>query len=386
MPSVTIFRRLPTGVITFFAFAFGGVLVADTARADDRTGREVPHPVRVGHPAIPEGQEKPLTLFARLGSTGHPAEYYCDVQSVFCADRQCNVVAVRLLWDELGRYQRYELAPGVQLEKDDGEPFSGEDYARLDQILRDDNSPLKSLAVVDANEQASTLVAIDAVSSATPAVYEDAVVKGAAWTCFTLWHWAHGELSEIIREITASRCTVDDLREMVERGDASRKIFALRQLTERKAYDEETRDVMLRATRGEDRAVTRAVIEYLAKAPSEIYYPCMERLFVAGSADQRISVLSHLLRSDRKPPRAFLDRFSRNFAECRSYQEVDLLLRLVERQDQAGAAVISHVLLLIDSENILIARRVYWFLRDRPLSAVERKRLESFRARHLDKL
>jgi hypothetical protein len=270
------------------------MLILCDALAGGTASREVSHEVQVSHPGISGTNATPQTLIQRLDKEGQPIDYCFDTKSVFCSDGQCKGVSVRIFWDELGFYKRYELASGVQLEKAEGKPFSTEDYEKLHRILSDRKSPLKDVGLTDIKNHENADSEVDGLSAATPLLYKGAAVEGAAWTSFTLWHWANGGLSPIIQEMTVATCTLDDLRAYFESGDANRKTFALEQLTSRQAYDQSSLDAVTRQIPQEGRALTKLALQYFEQAPADVYFFSMQQLFTAGSSVQRVMVLNAL--------------------------------------------------------------------------------------------
>ncbi|RMF91650.1 MAG: hypothetical protein D6741_15830, partial [Planctomycetota bacterium] len=173
--------------------------------------------VEVHHPGMGENPVA-CTVTIERDTKGDISGYHVQVLSVFCINGVCRAVPVQLFWDPLGNYERFTVKPGMHLEKADGKPFTDADYRKLDTILADPDSPLRNLDAFVFPEHSGTTMPADAVSSPTPVVYEGAVVEGAAWTCFTLWHWVHGPLREELRKTTAAAWTPDDIADVLEDG------------------------------------------------------------------------------------------------------------------------------------------------------------------------
>ena len=59
-----------------------------------------------------------------------------------CLDDVCKLVEVTLYWDAIGYYKRLEYPKGKPLTKLEHEPFTPDDYKKLDSILKDRTSIL----------------------------------------------------------------------------------------------------------------------------------------------------------------------------------------------------------------------------------------------------
>ena len=131
----------------------------------------------------------PREVVQVLDSKGNPSRYFMDVDSVVCADAMCEIVTVRIYFDALGNYERYELPSGGNLTKYGHKPFSPADHSKLHRVLSDPYSPLKSIRWDEITTPNSSAVAsddVDGSSGATILSKRNVVVVGAAYTCCTL--------------------------------------------------------------------------------------------------------------------------------------------------------------------------------------------------------
>ncbi|TWU42358.1 hypothetical protein [Novipirellula artificiosorum] len=362
------------------------MLMISDALAGDSSIRETSRSVHVLDLDAQNADATSQRLFQKRNEAGQPFEYWVETQSVFCVDEQCKVVTVRIAWDELGHYKRFELAAGVQLEKAEGKPFSEADYQKLHNILADQDSALKTILPTEILNHESSDNDVDGVSAATPLLYEGAVVKGAAWTCYTLWHCANGQLRQIIHDLTADQCTVAEIRTYLQTGDEQHQLFAMEQMMRRKLYDPSSLDAVTSRIPEGSRTVIKMALQYLNQAPDDAYFPSMTQALTDSRAEQRTMVLNDLLHCSRSPPTHLIEQWSGQLADSRSYQHVALLLRLLESHDASSRTVTNHVLGLLDDPNFLIARRAYWFLKQRSLMDAQQERLDAFHHQHAQRL
>ncbi len=187
-----------------------GLLSAPTWGAPPR-GKQNTQRMKLSGPA--NAPEKFGNVVQVLDSRRNLRGYYMDVDSVVCADATCDVVTVRLHFDALGAYERYELPSGGNLTKAGDKPFSAADHQRLHQLLSDPHSAMKSVAwdQITVPTTADAGARLDGLSGATVLSKQNLVVAGAAYTCCTLWHWSHDEVVDVIRDMTSQASDQQDL-------------------------------------------------------------------------------------------------------------------------------------------------------------------------------
>ncbi|GAB6166051.1 hypothetical protein JCM19992_20510 [Thermostilla marina] len=341
--------------------------------------------VRVHHPGFTD-EPVACSLVVDRDAAGKITGYRTEVLSVFCADGVCRAVPVCLYWDALGNYTRFTVKQGMHLEKADGKPFAPADYRKLDTILSNPESPLRDVGAFAFSEHSGTTLPVDAMSAPTPVVFEGAVVEGAAWTCFTLWHWVHGELRSEIRRITASAWTSEDISEILLGESNDAKSLAIAELIRRKQFDRETAERIAGATRTASREVTQRAIEYALAGPPEIGGIILDRLFLQGTPTQRAAVLTALLRCPDPRVEAWKSRIAVYLSAATSYPEIDRIFRILESHALPRDAFVPSATRLLHSEDFLTARRAYWFLRTCDVSPEIAEELEAFRRANANRL
>ena len=350
--------------------------------------KEVVHKVQVLHEGLDFDHKQNCDLIELQDSNNQAIGYYMDVESVICLDHKCKVVRVRLYWNPLGFYDRYELAPNVILEKTEGIAFSSADYSKLNSILADTQSSLKeyyrnqSYLRSHGNE---TLNEIDGVTGATSGIDANSIVKGAAWTSCTLWHWANGEIFEIIRKITASQLTTTTLTQYLTQENEKKRIFVINQLIDRKAYSNEVVAVVLKEL-GNNPTMIRPLLNYIEHAPATVYFDAIKQLYSLSVPSFRVILLNSLQQSQVLATIPSLDWATQQLAGVASFQELQLLYRLLEKQKPLSDLAKIESIKLLNHSQFLIARASYWFLKNKTVSDEQNKSLEHFRSKNLDRL
>ena len=129
--------------------------------------------------------------------------YYSQVFTPICEDWECYDVELDFYWDVTGVFQKYDTISGKPLTKKEHDPFTKSDYTKLKQIL---HNPAPAFAYLQKEEIVQKVVvdSLDGITGATIASIRDEIVPGAALSCYTLWHIAHGV---VVDSIQAYTCT-----------------------------------------------------------------------------------------------------------------------------------------------------------------------------------
>jgi len=341
------------------------------------------HKVKVVVPGKSELAMQEYDLYETGGTDGIPGEYYMDVASVNCYESVCKVVPVRIFWNNLGEYLRFELKSGIRLEKAGGKPFSEEDYKKLHHILQDRNSVFKNVSIDDLVNPVS-IEGVDAVTGATMLVIDiNKTIKGAALSCYTLWHYANGGIISEIQQITGEACTNEQLRKFLENGDYNYKDFALQQINKKRVYDKKTVDEVIKQAHVYNE-LFKASVRYFEIAPDDIYFDAVKLLFKNGNGNHRISLLYSLYRTNKILPDHYFDDISL-FIPNLSFQEIDLFLDVLEQKNTSSEIILDQIINLLD-QNIFIARRAYWYLNGQKLSVEQQNKIVAFQERNKDYL
>ena len=334
----------------------------------------------------------PCDVVQVLDSNGVPSEYFMDVDSVVCADAMCEIVTVRIHFDPLGNYERYALPFGGNLTKRGHKPFSLADHKNLHRILSDPYSRLNSIEWDQLTMPKSAAAAgddVDGISGATMLSKRSVVVVGAAYTCCTLWHWSHGEVVDVIRDMTISASDRQDLIRYLHSDKDEYVVFATDQLRTQDLFDSETITAVVHVMRhGSERLVDPA-LSYLAKASSntgvDYFFRCCEDECLVANRIKRVRFLEALRETTQELPAGYLDRFSGWLTRADSYYEIHLLLSLLERENAPSDEAVSEAMSLLESNNSLVVRRSYRYLKAQELNDSQQEKLEAFEQQHPDR-
>jgi hypothetical protein len=363
--------------------------------ADQSPGRPPDVERRMELPPPDENAPVPMAreLMQVREKDGLVKTYYADVQSVACEDQGCRVVTVRLYWDILGNYQRYELPTGAGLTKQGHQPFTAADHRKLHSILLDPHSPLKWISkdkITLPKAAKATDSKLDAISTPTALSHTDAVVPGAAYTCYTLWHSAYGKINSRMRSWTSEASDQQHLMEYLTSDNEAYVIFAMQQLAERHIVAAEVVEAVVNVASRGDVSLLETALDYLQLASevdqSDHYFRTIEQLFPAADKRKRVACLTSLSHNTLPAPSGYYDRISRWLPTVNTYQEVHQLLELLTAQQASTDVVVKQAIPLLECKSFLAARRAYDYLRGQQLERTQQDQLKRFREKYKDRL
>lgn len=317
------------------------------------------------------------TLTVRQTIDGEPIEYAMDVRSVACLDTECRIITVRLFWDPLGAYTRYELPPGSNLTKNDHVVFNRDDHRRLHRLLSDPQSLVERVdpqELLEAQQPADAaqpfdwrnpeygVDGADAATTPTPVDLEPLVVPGAAYTSLTLWHWANGQVPVHIRRITRETASRRQLLQWLGGTSRDDVRFALEALAHRRMFDDATIAAVLARCRNSGPWMEPAW-RYLTSATPEpakrlkVY----ESLIAAEPVSVRTFVLEKLA-DEKAIPDAWHDALADFPDRFETYYEFHLFLDLLSTRKLRAPQIIEALSTHLRHPNPAIRRAVREFV------------------------
>lgn len=155
---------------------------------------------------------KEITLLLDYDQSNTPQYFYSDIFTQVCETGECKPVTIVLFWDLLGNYTHYEMPENAILTKQNHVPFTKEDYGKFSRVMSDRYSVLEDLDMdeLTGKKEDASIAQIDGITGATPKSIADAIVEGAVYTCYTLWHLAHGEIKDKLLEISESKLSAKE--------------------------------------------------------------------------------------------------------------------------------------------------------------------------------
>ena len=193
------------------------------------------------------------TLFIHFNKENIPVKYSRKVICNVCINNECRLVNIELFWNITGSYLGFSLPEGEFLTKNEHEHFEKKDYTRLHNILNNPLSPLSNFKLTNlvllSNVQQKS---VDAVSSATNLSISDYVVKGAAYTTFTLWQIVYGETKQEVEKRTTQKLSSKIAIEVLSGNSLEAKKWVLKHIPENMKITPALTDKLLELISGND--------------------------------------------------------------------------------------------------------------------------------------
>jgi len=164
-----------------------------------------------------------------------PFQYFSEINMPVCDDTLCANVELKIYWDLAGNYAGFDTIPGNPLTKFDHLKFDTADYQKMDKILKNRNSSLRILNMEDLVDKSVKVKSnvVDAVTGATPKTIKNAVVEGAVYSSFTLWHFVNGTIKNRLASFTQDIYSEPIARQLLQSDNHETQLFALRKLSEK---------------------------------------------------------------------------------------------------------------------------------------------------------
>ena len=378
----------PLALLFLFLSCLLGTLIP--ANAKETTTIELTDPV------YPKKPKKEHTLLVYLDSQGYPSGYSMELVNKVCLDDVCKLVEVTLYWDAIGYYQRLEYPKGKPLTKLEHDPFTPEDYKKLDSILKDRKSilidhSLGFLATEDHDKPSAGVKQteaddIDAVTRPTPHAVKKAVVKDAAWTTWVLWKYANTEIVDILQGLTEARCSPEYLGHLLDSKDWQKIEFALHYLVKQEPVPPLFLDKVAKLLPSAGINHVDLAMEYLQKGSPDKNTGYRKLIGTLPALNEYNAVLViELLESDGQLEEGILEALTSSLAQ-QDYYPIHLALRLIESREFFSKGVEADIVKLLQVKDFFIARRASDFLSNQKLSASAKEKLASFREKHADRL
>lgn len=165
------------------------------------------------------------------GIDGLPQKYTTILSTPVCDDGLCQVLELKVYWNLIGNYLNYDTVAGMPLTKFDHLPFVEADYEKLYEILADQNSVLerKSLDELFDRDSVRQSNTVDAITGATAQSIKHAVVEGALYSSYALWHLVNGRIKTKIQEHTKAIYSPELAERLLKSNDYQENLFALKQ-------------------------------------------------------------------------------------------------------------------------------------------------------------
>ncbi|WP_157373448.1 hypothetical protein [Algoriphagus terrigena] len=218
-----------------------------------------------------EVEKRNVTLYQYISEDGFPVYYSRSVHTGVCYDNQCKLLDITLYWNPTGRYLGFELPENEFLSKDDHVPFTEEEYVRLNQLLSDPSLPLGQFTYnqIAAKSKAS-LYNVDGVSGATSKDVLEYVIKGSAYTTYTIYELVYGTSQTEVEAWTNDMMNDEFLRTMITEAPYQDKLWAIDLMHGRLSDFPKSREIVLDLMGSADYSLAEKCLNSLV--PKDLFY------------------------------------------------------------------------------------------------------------------
>jgi hypothetical protein len=381
----------PPAAVTFRVKALGVRPTIGPSEHDDGH-KNVTHKLELVDPVTPDAPPRAYEVIQSLDESGFPVGYFLSFETHVCNDDQCLPVEVTMSWDALGYYTRLTYPPGKPLTKKEHIPFTAADYAKLDRILKDRSSILKTWTLafldkpLDPAGASTGIVGVDAMTAPTPTTVRDSVIEDAAYTSWALWRWANGEIVPKLRQITEQSCTPEYLKHLLASEDRRHVDFALSHVIEHHPSDTQFVEDVVRVLENGEREQIAQTLAFLEKAipdKQKLHAQLIGSCVRMRAADSPI--ILQMLAADPELSAATLEALTEQLTEL-PYFPIHLILRILEQRKYTSETTLANVAALLDGDDFFVARRAYEHLSQQKLTASMQSKIDAFREKNHDRL
>ena len=307
------------------------------------------------------------TLTIYYSNPDLPSAFSRDIHTAVCLDTLCRVVDITLYWEVTGKYLGYSLPSATQLTKKEHSPFSEKDYARLNEILSDSSSQLRTFTPADIHPVKKSVNHTDGITGATLPDLASWIVPEAAYSSYTLWRLTYGVTRDTILAYTTNHLVSDQLIiRLLNDGDPYNQVKALQWIGNVKINSNQFTELVLKVLHSQNYKSAGQALQSLKKSGMEIERLQKEVIPLLDSEDFRIKYVAieyfrecQLLRQS-----VAREMMSRLYSD--NYYLVNVILTLFEKRFQPDLDDQRNLSKLLSSKNINIANRVYHYLLDLP--------------------
>lgn len=177
-------------------------------------------------------------LFELQDENGLPLWFGRHIFKDVCISGECKMIRLWLFWDGAGNYLGMQVPEQEPLTKSDHTEFEPEDYEKLNNILRDTASILKTLKQEDLIMVPDSIdpYEVDGYTAATQPTLAEVVVKDAVYSCHTLWHTVYGPVQTEIFKVLENRLSNDFLENIFQSKKPEFISWAIESIEEQPEY------------------------------------------------------------------------------------------------------------------------------------------------------
>jgi hypothetical protein len=305
------------------------------------------------------------SLYLVKTKQGIPIHYFKNELTEVCFDNECRLLDIVVYWNITGRYLGFELPKGEFLSKYEHEPFVAAEYERLNELLADPNLPLGNITFEKLIELPETeQESVDGVSGATTPEVSKMVVKGAAYTTYTLWNIVHGPTRDLVSSLTEKQLSTDLMDLILNSPDITDKVWVLNRIDQNTELNPKLTSSLLGIISGEDFFLAYSAINAIQSTHLNSDGLQIALFSTYQEADHSIKkmILDKLLEAPRLSEE--VTESSRMLLSTLNGQQLKTFLKLYSKFEVNDLEAYRAVAEILKNENRYISQQAYKFLRE----------------------
>ncbi len=298
-----------------------------------------------------------------------PLHYFKNITTEVCFDNECRLLNITVYWNITGRYLGFELPDGEFLSKHDHEPFSSNEYERLNDLLADPTLPLGEISFAKLIETPETQAdSVDGVSGATTEDVTKIVVKGAAYTTYTLWNIVHGPTRDLVAGLTEKQLSPDLIDLILKSPDIDDRVWALDRISQITALNPKLTSTLLDIISGDDFFLTYSAINAIKASHLNSDTLQFALFSIYKEADHSIKRMIVAKLMEAPYLSAELTSTSRNLLGKLNGKQLGDILKLYTMHSIDDLETYKSVAEILKNENWFISRQAFKFLKESNIS------------------
>ena len=303
------------------------------------------------------------TLYLLKTQNNIPLNYYKNIETGVCFDKECRPLKITVYWNITGRYLGFELKKDEFLSKHDHEPFVEIEYERLNELLADSSLPFASISFENLIEAPkSETDEVDAISGATTENVAKIVVKGAAYTTYKLWNIIYGPTMDLVSELTEEQLKPNLINMILMSPDISDRIWALDRIDQTIELSPKLMSSLLGFISGDDFYLAYNALEaidavHLNSATLQIR---LFSIYTEANPSIKNGIVKKLMGAPFLSPEIVTT--SRTLLEHLNGQQLGEFLKLYSKYSINDVKTCREISKILENENRYISQKAYQFL------------------------
>ncbi len=303
------------------------------------------------------------TLYLRKTKKNIPLNYFKNIKTEVCFDKECRPIKITVYWNITGRYLGFELQKGEFLSKHDHEPFSEIEYNRLNELMADSSLPFASISfenLIDIPE--SETDEVDAISGATTENVAKIVVKGAAYTTYKLWNIIYGPTMDLVSQLTEKQLRPDLINMILKSPDISDRIWGLDRIDPTIELNPELTSSLLDFISGDDFYLAYNALDAIdaVHLNSAILQLGLYSIYTETNPSIKNGIVKKLMEAPFLSPEIVTS--SRALLEDLNGQQLGEFLKLYSKYSINDVETCREISKILENENRYISQKAYQFL------------------------